>query len=199
MQLIVLSIERSRRITSAQLSASRRPVIEFAEQPPVRGLLGNVVAYAGGGQAVEDAELASRRRSSMIVWAGAASKRTCSADDFRRLLRAYVRRREDDLRTLFAGSARTSDPRPPPASGPAPTRHVDITGRDVDLMRARQSAASRATLPWLCPCRTSHSRSGQFCFVLPSPSCTKAPCRNLFPRRPFNNLAGASPRSRGAG
>src|SRR5690242_4944467 len=25
------------------------------------------------------------------------------------------------------------------------------------------SAASRATLPWLCPCRTSQSRSGQFC------------------------------------
>src|SRR5690348_1665629 len=24
------------------------------------------------------------------------------------------------------------------------------------------SAASRATLPWLCPCRTSHSLSGQF-------------------------------------
>src|SRR4051794_31196996 len=28
------------------------------------------------------------------------------------------------------------------------------------------SAASRATLPWLCPCRTSHSRSGQFCRVV---------------------------------
>src|SRR5690349_17493276 len=32
------------------------------------------------------------------------------------------------------------------------------------------SAASRATLPWLCPCRTSHKRSGQFCRIRTS-SC----------------------------
>ena len=159
----MLSIERSRRITSAQ---PRRRADDGricrggddARPPP------GSVADAERRQPVENAELAFTQALVDECLRLAAGKRAFAADDLRGLLRTDIRRRKNDLRSLLARQSGE------PAAGglglmdaEGGQRHIDVAQVDADLARPASSAASRATLPWLCPCRTSHSRSGQFC------------------------------------
>ncbi len=117
--------------------AARRPVIEFTQQPPVRGFLRELGADAGGGQPVENPELALAQPLVDDRVRRAAGERAGAADDLRGLLRPHVRRREDQLGAFLARQCGE-----PAASGVgllAPEigqGHVDVAARDVDLVRA---------------------------------------------------------------
>jgi hypothetical protein len=73
--------------------------------------------------------------------------------------RAILDQAASDLGLTFAGvTAASACLKPSSDNGTSTSRtSMSMVGNPASC------AASRATLPWLCPCRTSHSRSGQFC------------------------------------
>ena len=167
--------------------AAGRPEIELADVQALLGELGVLGADAERGQPVEDAELllaqplvaSGRSRRERRRPRPAQHRRACSAASTRsrRLARAHVRRAQHDARAAPRAAALPNQS--PSASACRSPRAESGTSTSRSAMsiiaRPPASAASRATLPALWPCRTIQSVCGHFC----SKGCLSGQSRRL--------------------